>query len=159
MPDFITESQSFSVAAIGLALAAGTVAIHSIGTFFFLWVFEKFRAPASSRPGYTRVTFRLTSIVLALLLLHLLEVALWAACFNFRGCLPDMRTSFYFSLITYATVGYGDVVLTEQYRLLGGIEALTGVLMMSWSTALLIAYAQRVFSQLVHRWGSHSRET
>jgi hypothetical protein len=159
MPGFITESQSFSIAAIGLALAAGTVAIHSIGTFFLLWVFAKFRTRSSGGPGYTKVTLRLTSIVLALLLLHLLEVLLWAAYFSFRGCLPDVSISFYFSLITYATVGYGDVVLTAQYRLLGGIEALTGVLMMSWSTALLIAYVQRVYSQFLHRRDSHSRET
>ena len=88
MPGFIPESQSFSIAAIGLALAAGTVAIHSIGTFFLLWVFAKFRTRSPGGPGYTKVTLRLTSIVLALLLLHLLEVLLWAAYFSFRGACP-----------------------------------------------------------------------
>jgi len=96
--------------------------------------------------------------VMALLLLHLLEVGLWAALFQWAGCFPDFRTSVYFSLITYATVGYGDVVLNEQYRMLGGIEALVGVLMMSWSTALLIGYVQWVYSHLIGRWsGSAGR--
>ena len=153
------EPFSFSIVTIAIALVAGTVAIHSLGTFFLIWGVEKHRARSSGTPGYARVTFRLTFVVLALLLLHLLEVALWAAYFHIRSCFPDLHTSFYFSLITYATVGYGDVVLTEQYRVLGGIEALLGVLLMSWSTALLIAYVQRVYSQLRDRLGRLSRKT
>jgi hypothetical protein len=82
----------------------------------------------------------------------MLEVALWASLYYKEGCFSDPRTSLYFSLITYSTVGYGDVVLSAQYRMLGGVEALVGILMLSWSTALLIGYLQRVYSQVVDRW-------
>jgi len=151
------EPQSFSVALIAIALVAGTVAIHAFGSFFLLWSFVRIRGRTFPLPPYTRLTAGLTSVVLALLLLHLLEVALWAVYYRQAGCFPQLRTSFYFSLVTYATVGYGDVVLNEQYRILGGIEALAGVLMMSWSTALLIGYVQRVYNQLLDRWGGNSR--
>ena len=100
------------------------------------------------------LTLLLTCVVLALLLLHLLEVALWATFFYRQGCFPDLRTSVYFSLITYATVGYGDVVLTEEWRILGGVEALAGVMMMSWSTAILIGALQWAYNRLLAIWDS-----
>jgi voltage-gated potassium channel len=155
----IPESQPISPIGIAVALVAGTVAIHALGSFFLLWSFMKYRASSSSRAGYTRLTATLTLVVLSLLLLHLMEVGLWAAYYHHKDCFPDLRTSVYFSLVTYATVGYGDIVLNEQYRLLGGIEALAGVLMMSWSTAMLIGSVQRVYSQLMERWGHNSRES
>ena len=138
--------------AIAAALVAGTVAIHSAGSFVLIVLFNRHRVRSSGRPGYTRLIFVLTFVVFALLFLHMLEVALWAAFYSLEGSIPDVRTSVYFSLVTYATVGYGDVVLSEEWRVLAGIEALVGVMMMSWSTALLIACVQWVYSRLLNQW-------
>jgi ion channel len=146
------EPLPIALVALTIALIIGNVAIHSVGTFFLLWGTVKLTVTSPGRPTSMRITVGVTIRVLALLLLHMLEVALWAALYYKEGCFSDLRTSLYFSLVTYATVGYGDVVLNAQYRMLGGIEALVGVLMMSWSTALLIGYLQRVYSQLVDRW-------
>jgi len=66
--------------------------------------------------------------------------------------LPDFPTAAYFSLVTYATVGYGDVVLGQEWRLLGGVEGLAGILMTSWSTAILISDVQWVYKALNARW-------
>src|SRR5689334_2260516 len=118
-----------------VALVVGTVAIHSFGSFFLFWCFfRKKGVIAIQSLRYWQITMGLTSVVLALLFLHLLEIGLWAAFFTFQRCLPDFSTSVYFSLITYATVGYGDVVLGEKWRLLAGVEGLAGIMMMSWST-------------------------
>lgn len=58
--------------------------------------------------------------------------------FSYKGCFADFNTSLYFSMITYTTVGYGDVVLRDkERRLLSGVEALTGSLMLCWSTVIL----------------------
>lgn len=143
--------------AIAAALVAGTVAIHSFGSFYLFWRADRKRRPPSSKPlKYSQITMRLTGIVLALLLLHLLEVSLWAVFYTLRDCLPDFQTSLYFSLITYATVGYGDVVLGEKWRLLGGVEGLAGILMTSWSTAILIANVEWVQNILHERWDKRS---
>jgi len=91
-------------------------------------------------------------VVLALLVLHLIEVALWALFYDLRGCFRDWSTSLYFSIVTYATVGYGDVLLDKPWRLLGGVEALTGVLMMSWSTALLLGVVNWIYTHRRDRW-------
>jgi hypothetical protein len=150
------EPLPISLLLIAVALVAGTVAIHTLGSFFLLLSFRRYWASANDRAVYARLTASLTLVVLALLVLHLMEVALWASYFHQKDCFPDLRTAVYFSLITYSTVGYGDIVLSERYRLLGGIEALTGVLMLSWSTAMLIASVQRVYSQFMERWDPKS---
>ena len=146
------EPLPISLVAFAIALIIGNVAIHSVGSFFLLWGTVKFKVTSSGWPTSMRITIGVTIRVLALLLLHMLEVALWAALYYKEGCFADFRTSLYFSLITYSTVGYGDVVLSAQYRMLGGVEALVGILMLSWSTALLIGYLQRIYSQVVDRW-------
>jgi len=146
------EPLPISLIAFAIALIIGNVVIHSIGTFFLVWGSVKLKPTGSTRPTSLRVTVGVTIRVIVLLLLHMIEVALWATLYYREGCFSDFRTSIYFSLVTYATVGYGDVVLNAQYRMLGGVEALVGILMMSWSTAILIGYLQRVYPRLVDRW-------
>lgn len=63
----------------------------------------------------------------ALIVLHFLEIVLWAGFYRWR-CLPTWESSFYFSATSYSTVGYGDLVLPHIWRLLGPVESVAGVL-------------------------------
>ena len=81
-----------------------------------------------------------------LLVLHLLETAVWAAAYSAAGVFPDFDTSLYYSLKSYATVGYGDVLPPISWRLLGPIEAVVGVLMLGWSTSIIVAAVQRIYN-------------
>ena len=78
-------------------------------------------------------------VVLALLS----YILMWALLFSGLGLLPDLETSFYFSGITFTTVGYGDEILPTCWRLLSVGLAVNGVLMAGWSTALLVYIVQR----------------
>jgi voltage-gated potassium channel Kch len=71
----------------------------------------------------------------------------WALFFFLIGGLPDLESAAYFSLTTDTTLGYGDVVLPAPRRLLGSLEAVVGVLMLGWSTAILVAAMGRVYRQ------------
>jgi Ion channel len=59
--------------------------------------------------------------------------------YHLRGCLPDAEAAFYFSGVTYTTVGYGELVLTKPWRLLAPIETLTGILMCGLSASFFFA--------------------
>jgi len=59
------------------------------------------------------------------------------------------RGHFYFSLTTYATLGYGDVLLDREWRLTGGVEAITGMLMMGWSIAIMIRLVSWVYPRRI----------
>jgi hypothetical protein len=80
-----------------------------------------------------------------IILLHLIEIAVWAAFYASKDAMPDMQSAIYFSAVTYTTTGYGDLVLPQEWRLVGGIEALTGILMCGWSTGFFFVVVSRMF--------------
>ena len=129
-----------------LALTSITVVIHAAGTVHVvipatgLWK----RQTASSsihRPMWT-----LIRVVSLLLILHVIEMAVWAAAFTAGKVLPDFETALYYSLKSYTTVGYGDVLPPISWRLLGPIEAAVGILMLGWSTSIIVATVQRIYN-------------
>jgi hypothetical protein len=88
----------------------------------------------------------LLNVIFALVtVLHLTEAGIWAAFYYVRGLFTDYETAFYFSLGTYSTIGYGDVVLPEHWRLLGGIEGVSGVLLCGLSAAFIFAVINVMF--------------
>jgi ion channel len=119
------------------ALVATTVIIHAAGIGMALS-----HALRSTRLPETRfwpITWLLVRIAWFLVVIHLLEIAVWALFFRWQNCLPDAESSFYFSGVTYATIGYGDLVLLKEWRLFGPLEGLTGILMCGLSTAFFFA--------------------
>ena len=83
-------------------------------------------------------------MVFGLLILHLLQITVWAGFFDLWGCFPSLDTSFYYSATSYSTVGYGDVIPPADWRVFGAIEAVTGVLMFGWSTGVLFSVVNRL---------------
>jgi len=130
-----------------LGLTAITVIIHGVGALAAgrrvagLWTGRK------DRPAWLGAELLMTQLVGALLLLHFAEAVVWALFYVLVGALPDLETAGYFSLTSYTTVGYGDVVLPEAWRLLGPIEAAVGVLMLGWSTGILVVVIGVIYKQ------------
>ena len=79
-----------------------------------------------------------------LLLIHAIEITVWALFYLWWKCLPDAESAFYFSRVTYATIGYGDLVLPKPWRIFAPIEGLTGILMCGLSAGLFVALAGRI---------------
>jgi hypothetical protein len=129
---------------VALAMTAVTVAIHGAGMLAALSVFGGRRDEAVGPPSRLRVVSLVFGLVGFLLLLHLAEAGAWAVCYRVAGMFPDFETAAYFSLTSYTTVGYGDVVSPQPWRLLGPIEAGVGILMFGWSTAIIVALLERI---------------
>jgi voltage-gated potassium channel len=91
---------------------------------------------------------RFTSVMVVL---HLLQIMLWAGFYRWN-CFPYWESAFYFSTISYSTVGYGDLVLPRMWRNLGPVESITGVLMCGLSASFLFA----VVTQLAQRHAQHA---
>ena len=124
-----------------LTLAFGVVAvcvvIHTAGLLCAAeWLIDR-RGRFERRPGMTRASLYLILVCSAIMLLHLAEAAVWAAVYQWWGLFPDYETSLYFSLGSYTTIGYGDVVLPQRWRLLGAVEGISGVLLCGLSTAFI----------------------
>jgi voltage-gated potassium channel Kch len=91
--------------------------------------------------GYLWLLMRLAAVIV---LAHLFEIALWAGYYSWKQALPSLEASYYFSAVTYATIGYGDIVLPETWRMLAAMEGLTGILMCGWSGAFFFAVVSKV---------------
>ena len=93
------------------------------------------------------------------ILLHLGETGIWAWFFLKRGLFADYETSFYFSLGSYTTIGYGDVVLPQRWRLLGGLEGISGVLLCGLSTAFIFAIVNALFQIRIRKQSQSGKPT
>jgi hypothetical protein len=76
---------------------------------------------------------------------HLIEVGLWAVLFIVTGAFRDFRVAYYHSAVNYTTLGYGDIVMSPAWRLLGPLEAANGMLMFGVTTAMVFAVIQKLF--------------
>ena len=72
------------------------------------------------------------------------EISIWAFFYLWQECLPDAETAFYFSGVTYTTIGYGDLVLAKPWRMLAPVEGLTGILMCGLSASVFFAVVLRI---------------
>lgn len=83
-------------------------------------------------------------IVFSLFALHSAEIWLYAFAYMLLGELQHVETALYFSTSTFTTVGFGDVILSHKWRMLGVAESMNGFLLISWSTAFLVSLTARV---------------
>jgi hypothetical protein len=137
---------------IGLVLMSVTVTMHAYGTS--LWK-DRILSHYSTLDGEVKRSEVYTVLLLTaviLLALHLVEVLIWAIVYQLLtpiSVIGSLEQAYYFSLVTFTTLGYGDITLGPDWRILSGMEALNGVLLIGWTTAFLYAVLQRTweFSQ------------
>src|SRR5258708_40109182 len=100
-------------------------------------------APDVHRLGPIRSALLMVRFITAFIGLHVLEILLWAGFYRWL-CFPLWESAFYFSAASYATVGYGDVVLPWMWRTLGPVESIIGVLMCGLLASFLLAIVTRL---------------
>ena len=139
------------ISLIGAAIVAITVVIHAVGsTLLVRHIVRHYADEHGWRPGVAIIV--LIKAVLVLVMLHVLEIMLWAGSYILilpAGELTSFEQAVYFSFVTFTTLGYGDITLSESWRLLSGIEALNGILLIGWTTAMLFAVVQRIWRDLI----------
>jgi hypothetical protein len=129
---------------IGGCLMALCVVIHASGV---TWAIQRLQRHIESQPQFWRGVCLFVVVAAWIILLHLFEITVWAAFYSWKGAMADMQAALYFSAVTYTTTGYGDLVLPPEWRLVGGVEALTGILMCGWSTGFFFAVASRLYDR------------
>lgn len=132
-----------------LLLASGLmslcVVIHAAGLTVAL---RHARKHVIGQPRAWRWIWLFVRIAAWIVLLHLLEIGAWAAVYVWDEAMPDLQSALYFSAVTYTTTGYGDLVLSKEWRLVGAVEALTGILMCGWSTGFFFAVVSRLYADV-----------
>ncbi len=127
--------------ALGSALVLLTTAAHAFGS-----VVAMFGLTHVHRVNRTHIGrgFVISFLVLVMFLISLADSVVWAYAYVAVGAIPEIEPALYFSMVTFTTLGYGDLTLAPGWRLLASFEAANGIIIFGWTTALVVAYIQRL---------------
>ncbi len=132
--------------AVGGGASFANIVIHS------LLMASLIRVARGQAAGMHASSWRLARLMAAVVCLlmaaHLAEVALWALTYALFDAAPEGSDRLYFAFVNYTTLGYGDVLPTERWRLLGPFTAMNGVLLFGWSTAVIFEVLRRALARM-----------
>ncbi len=124
--------------ALGSVLMMGTVLLAGLTVWLLEGSFRWNKEWLLQEPLRVKLVIAIMGVSLWALLIISGGVWLWAAAFYHLGALPTMEVSVYYTLVTFTTLGYGDVVLSPEWRILGGLAAVNGMLNIGVLTAMMI---------------------
>jgi MFS family permease len=128
-----------------------TVLVHFIGLLILLRVMSSHGHKVNHWHALARQCALLIFAVLGIVFLHTVEIWIYALLFMGLGAIRGLEPALYFSTVSFSSLGYGDIVLSERWRLLGAIEAANGLILFGWSTAFLISLMGKL-KALEHDW-------
>ena len=133
--------------AVGASAVLCTILLHALAVSATVHFARYERARGRVRASF-RIDVAIVELVVAFAFVaHLLEFAVWAVLFILCGEFPAFSIAYYHSAVNYTTLGYGDVLMTPSWRLLGPLEAADGVLMFGVSTAMIFTVIQRLIQE------------
>jgi voltage-gated potassium channel len=128
---------------VSTLMVLATILLHLGGLAILLLLIRPRATGAKSRhPG--RETASIVLAAFGLFALHGIEIWAYAILYTCFHAAPDLETALYFSTSTYTTVGYGDVLLSRSWRLVGAIEGANGIILLGWSTAFFVGIVGRI---------------
>jgi hypothetical protein len=123
-----------------------SMGIQIVAVVFMLQYLMKLAARENRKfDGLAFNAYALSMVLLLLFTGHMVQMALWAMLFMYLGEFHDFLTAFYHSTVNFASLGYGDIVMSERWRLLGALEASNGVLMFGLSAGTLLSVMSHLF--------------
>jgi Ion channel len=129
---------------VGIGATSLTIVVHALAVGATVHFVRHQRMLGRAGRGFLLGVGIVAVAVMFALAAHLIEIALWALAFLAVGEFSSISAAFYHSAVNYTTLGYGNVVMSPAWRLLGPIEAADGMLMFGVSTALIFTVIQRL---------------
>jgi len=135
--------------AIGTALLIASVMIAGVSFWFFEWRLVRAHGWLTRTPHRPKLMLVLCATALWVLLQMTLAVWLWALTFRGLSIFGTLEESVYFALVAFTTLGFGDILLPVEWRLLGGMAALNGLLNIGLMTAAMVEAVRQLRLQQI----------
>ena len=133
--------------AVGALVSAINIGIHALVTVIAASIARSAGLRATGRPRRHLMGVMIATAAV-LQLAHTLEVLVWASSYHLVQAAPPGSDLLYFAFVNYTTLGYGDITPVPQWRLLGPLTAMNGVLLFGWSAAILFEVLLRMLGHL-----------
>ncbi|MDT3683814.1 MAG: potassium channel family protein [Pseudorhodoplanes sp.] len=132
---------------LGAVASICNIAVHSI--FMTAVVRVGRRASACIRADSSvSLSGIMVAVIVSLMMAHTCEILLWSVVYKMIDAVPPDVQIVYFAFVNYTTLGYGDVIPVERWRLLGPMTAMNGILLFGWSTAIIFEVLLRTLTQM-----------
>ena len=130
--------------AVAFPAVLGTIAIHGVAVLSVVYFVRHEQRVGRAGIGFWRDLLIVSGVILLALMAHVMEIGIWALVFEFCGEFSQPSIALYHSAVNYTSLGYGDVVMSAPWRLLGPLETADGMLMFGVSTAMIFAVIERL---------------
>lgn len=131
---------------LGGFISICNIIIHALIMTAVVRTSQMAAAQAATRPNLLLTTV-MAATAAVLMVAHACEIVVWAVAYSIVDAVPDDAAHLYFAFVNYTTLGYGDIVPSEKWRLLGPMTAMNGVLLFGWSTAVLFEVLRKTMVQ------------
>lgn len=129
---------------VGGAASIFNIAIHALFMTVVIFVVQKQKARMV--PGVFTVARVMIAVAIVLMVAHTVEALVWALVYRLVGAVDLAHSLLYFALVNFATLGYGDITPVDDWKLLGPITSMNGILLFGWSTAVLFEVLREAMS-------------
>jgi voltage-gated potassium channel len=140
---------------IATVMVALTVVTHLLGLSVLIAATHRHSRRLQSDHDIVRQMLVVIGVSLGLFVLHGVEIWTYGALYYMVGAIHSFEDAVYFSTVTYATIGSGELTLSRSWRILGAIEGANGIILLGWSTAFFISIVARIRA-LEHDWSGAS---
>ncbi len=134
---------------VGGAFSICNIMIHALVMTAVVRVARAMAATNTSRPSLLLIGVMISTVTV-LMAAHTGEVIVWSLAYLIVGAAPAGAGLVYFAFVNYTTLGYGDVVPVDDWKILGPMTAMNGVLLFGWSTAVIFEVLRRSMMRLAH---------
>ncbi len=135
---------------VGLIVIGLTVIIQGYGTIYWVRRYDEKRGSQTEKYLRQKGVQLLIMTSVFLIFIHLIQAAIWALVYMLLPGVTEFETfekSMYFSLVTFTTLGYGEITIASGNRILAGLEAINGITLIGWSTAFMFAIFQELMKE------------
>ena len=127
---------------VGCLMIASMVLVQAVATTAIVHLIRRQMPRRGALADWFHAVSIFTRALLLIVAAQLIQIAAWAALFLACGEFADFPTAFYHSAVNFTSLGYGDMVMSAAWKLLGPLEAVAGMLMFGVSAAVLFAATQ-----------------
>ncbi len=142
--------------ALGLGMYVLTLGVQMAPVSILIHITTSRHPGSLLRPSYRANLILLQLVAALLLLVHLVNIGLWALLFCLCGEFAGFEAAYYHSAVNYSSLGYGDIVMSTRWRLLGPLETIDGIVMFGISTALIFALLMRLIERRIKAMGQET---
>ena len=130
---------------LGTCMIGLTVVVHAVGIIVLGRLLHERGVRNDGPQSLVRMVGVLVFTVLAIIFVHTIEIWFWALLYVGLGTFEVMERALYFSIVTFTTLGYGDITLLPRWQLLGSFEAVNGIILFGVSAAFVVDVVRRMY--------------